>query len=468
MKSGAPTYTSMSTVRRTLLILFVSSAAAFLGSTRGSAQDALPVEYHAVAAGSRVVFAALAQGSNPFTYQWRKNGADLTGEVGLLLVLQDVGPGDSGGYSVVVSNSSGSAASEEVMLAVLLADAPTIVQQPYSQTVNSGKTAVFQTFVSSSFPVTYAWLRNGEALHGQTNSLLVLGDVETSDAGSYSVVVMNVAGSVTSVPATLEVVPAMEQIPSSQISHFAARAALAAGQTLVVGVVMNDGPGKLLVRAAGPALNDFGVSPAMADPRIELHGAGASVFSNDDWPSALANTFAAAGAFAFREGSKDAALVQDVNGESLLHVRGTGPGVVVAEVYPLDQADAPGVRNFSVRHGLRAGDDVLLIGFTLTGDVPKPLLMRAVGPGLGAFEVRDALTNPKLEIYNTAGALVGENDNWDAGLAPLFAEVGAFVLPAESRDAAVLVPLVPGGYTVLVRSADGRGGETMLEVYEVR
>ena len=62
---------------------------------------------------------------------------------------------------------------------------------------------------------------------------------------------------------------------------------------------------------------------------------------------------------------------------------------------------------------------------------------------------------------------VNENDNWGASLAPTFGAVGAFGLTAGSKDAALLVTLQPGGYTVQVSGADGGTGEAIVEIYEV-
>ncbi|MDX2186565.1 MAG: hypothetical protein SFV32_06510 [Opitutaceae bacterium] len=69
-------------------------------------------------------------------------------------------------------------------------------------------------------------------------------------------------------------------------------------------------------------------------------------------------------------------------------------------------------------------------------------------------------------MYNGA-TLVAENDNWDSGLAPVFDEVGAFGWTAGSKDAAVLLELGPGGYTVTVENGDNSGREAVVEVYDV-
>jgi hypothetical protein len=124
--------------------------------------------------------------------------------------------------------------------------------------------------------------------------------------------------------------------------------------------------------------------------------------------------------------------------------------------------------NVSARNRVGTGDDVLIAGFTLAGSGAKPLLIRAVGPGLAAFGVPGTLADPKLEIYNGAGVKVAENDTWDPALAATFGSVGAFALPGGSRDAALRTELPPGSYTALVKGSDGGTGEALIEVYELR
>ena len=59
------------------------------------------------------------------------------------------------------------------------------------------------------------------------------------------------------------------------------------------------------------------------------------------------------------------------------------------------------------------------------------------------------------------------NDDWNASIAPAFSQAGAFPLQAGSLDAAIIVSLAPGSYTVQVRGADGGTGEALIEVYDL-
>lgn len=110
--------------------------------------------------------------------------------------------------------------------------------------------------------------------------------------------------------------------------------------TLIAGfTIAGAGHKRLLVRAVGPALSPWGVSDALADPRLELlDGSGVRVHDNDNWDAAIAPAFAAAGAFALPVGSRDAAMTVNlaVGSYTVQVTRATGStGSVLIEVYEL-------------------------------------------------------------------------------------------------------------------------------------
>jgi hypothetical protein len=127
--------------------------------------------------------------------------------------------------------------------------------------------------------------------------------------------------------------------------------------------------------------------------------------------------------------------------------------------------------NLSTRAYVRTADGALFGGFYVQGPAYKRMLVRAIGPTLGAFGVSDVLRDPILTINSSQG-VVATNDRWEAsaGLSALVAasaSVGAFSLTAGSEDAAVLITLPPGPYTVEVKGKDGGQGIALLEIYEV-
>ena len=186
----------------------------------------------------------------------------------------------------------------------------------------------------------------------------------------------------------------------------------------------------------------------------------------------------AVGAFPLRAGSADAALIATLAPGAYSIVVGGGSGNVLTEVYEyLDPAEVPSVRrltNLSARGTVSAGKP-LTTGFVIAGQGPQRVLLRAVGPTLGTapFNVAGALANPVLTLYRGTSTL-RTNDDWfketeAAVIRDTAAAAGAFALPAQSLDAAMVVYLEPGAYTAQVTSAVANAqGIALVEVYELR
>jgi alpha-tubulin suppressor-like RCC1 family protein len=162
--------------------------------------------------GSEAVFAVVADGTSPLSFQWRKNGVDITGANAPTLKLPATALADAGSYSVAVTNPVGSATSNAATLTVNESGppalvAPTIVTAPASATVNAGNSASFAVAVTGSGPLAYQWHKNGTAIGGAAGAVYTIGAVAAADAGAYTVVITNAAGSATSPAASLTVNP---------------------------------------------------------------------------------------------------------------------------------------------------------------------------------------------------------------------------------------------------------------------
>ena len=160
-----------------------------------------------VVAGSNVTFSVTASGSS-LAYQWRKNGSALADGGNVFdattatLTLSGVTQTDTATYTVVITNFAGSVTSAVATLTVF--DAPTITVQPASKTGFTGDDATFTVTAMGTSPF-YQWRFNGAPISGATASSYTRSSAQASDAGSYSVVVSNLAGSVTSANAILTV-----------------------------------------------------------------------------------------------------------------------------------------------------------------------------------------------------------------------------------------------------------------------
>jgi hypothetical protein len=186
-----------------------------------------------VTAGQTATFSVTAAGTSPLSYQWRKNGAILSGATGASYTTPATTSADNGAqYSVIVLNSVGSVTSNAAMLTV---NTPvTITSQPVSQTVTAGQTATFSVSATGSFSIAYQWRKNGVNISGATAATYTTPVTTTADNGAqFSAVVTSPAGSVTSNSATLTVTAA-STAPS--ITTQPANRTVTAGQTATFSV----------------------------------------------------------------------------------------------------------------------------------------------------------------------------------------------------------------------------------------
>ncbi len=159
-----------------------------------------------VVAGTSVTLTVVASGTAPLSYQWSKGGVALSGATAASYTIAAVTTGDAGSYTCVVTNGAGSATSNAAILTVNAATiAPAITTQPSSVTVTAGATATFTIVASGTGPLSYQWLKSGVVVSGATAASYTIASAQTSNAGNYTCVVTNSAGSATSNPVTLTV-----------------------------------------------------------------------------------------------------------------------------------------------------------------------------------------------------------------------------------------------------------------------
>ncbi len=155
--------------------------------------------------GANATFNIGVTGDAPLSYQWRFAGLNLAGATGSSYTRLNAQPVHEGEYSVVVTNAAGSVTSSVALLTVRVP--PSLAEQPQSQSVFTGGDATFFVTAEGTEPFSYQWRLNGVNIPGATESSYPLINAQTNDAGNYSVVVTNVAGSVTSSNALLTVTP---------------------------------------------------------------------------------------------------------------------------------------------------------------------------------------------------------------------------------------------------------------------
>jgi beta-galactosidase len=158
--------------------------------------------------GQTATFSVAATGSPKLTFQWRRNGAAIAGATAATFTTQVLTGADNGAsFTVVVTNPVNSVTSAAAVLTVNPAVAPTITQPPASVSVRANDAASFDVTVAGTAPFTFQWQFNGANIIGANAATYTVVQVQNGDAGRYTVVVTNGAGSVTSAPATLTIAP---------------------------------------------------------------------------------------------------------------------------------------------------------------------------------------------------------------------------------------------------------------------
>lgn len=270
--------------------------------------------------------------------------------------------------------------------------------------------------------------------------------------------------------------------PEKGLLNISSRARVGLGEHVMISgfVVDGDQDRDILLRSIGPGLEGKITSDFATDPRYSLYSMmDLSVVSdNDNWAdgsrSQLVETVSEQrGAFPLVRNSSDAADIATLSPgvyTAVSSVEGAGDNVALAEVYGENLVNISARANVS-----NSVEGELITGFYLERAEPTTLLIRALGPTLEGLGVADYLQDPVLKIYrmlpNDVSELILENDDWQmsdtASLAEVAAKyVGAAPLLSDSKDAALLVQLPQGLYSVVVSSENGEG-VALAEVYHV-
>jgi len=274
----------------------------------------------------------------------------------------------------------------------------------------------------------------------------------------------------------------------SRLVNMSVQAVVGEGDDILVPGLVVEGtkPKPVLVRTIGPGLQAFGVKDTLASPQMELFrmqdGAGTRLglcnagSARQSVTSALGYSL---GAFDVGPNSQDAAMgallseglfTTQASSNNPVATQRTGKALVeVYDAAPL----TPGSQLVNMSARCRIPPETPAIGgFVIQGTKPMTVLIRAVGPKLTDYKVTGVLADPKLTLFS-GQTVVATNNDWSAdatkaeALRQAFTDTGAFALTEGSKDAALLVTLEPGAYTVWMESADGTSGVSLLELYVV-
>ena len=256
--------------------------------------------------------------------------------------------------------------------------------------------------------------------------------------------------------------------------NISTRLAVGTSDNVLIGgfIVTGNAPKIVIVRAIGPSLVNYGITNPLQDPTLELHDhTGAVIASNDNWMDAPNKQAIIDSGLAPSNNLESAILTTLDPGNYTAIVRGVNntTGVALVEVYDLDtrRLDVSinaQLGNISTRGLVQTGDNVMIGGFIVRGDLPARVIVRATGPSLAQYGITDPLADPTLELHNGNGAVIAFNDNWmDAPNKQAIIDSG--FAPSNNLESAILMTLDPGNYTAIVRGTNDTTGIALVEAY---
>lgn len=460
----------------------------------------------------------------PTTYLWRHDGIYLPDARSPRLEFSALRDDDFGTYELEATNGMGTTVSQVAEVTpVGREEGITISREPEPLHLAAGSAAQLEVRVAGSGQFFYQWFRNGHEIMGANEPNYRISEMSADLMGMYSVEVSNEWGSAIS-----EVVSVSEALPvvtgESRLVNFSARGRiLSTADAMLAGVVLDgDGSSNYYLRMIGSGLESRQTNEFLRGPVIRLRGnEGEQLAVSTDMAGAIDQIplelgRLQAGAFANEFDGSDAVLMATL--DSGVYTLEAGPteegdtGLGMVELYEIGQGENR-IVNVSIRARVGGAHGPLVVGFTLSGDTFRQLLIRAAGPALVDYGVRDVLTDPVIRIdesWDVSSLRFGDiwNDDWgvqpfvpfssestiwltrdsneeekpslpessdSSGYRALIerlnnavTESGAFPFQMESLDSAREDDFEPGSYVLEIDSRDGGEGTVLFELYLLR
>jgi len=275
--------------------------------------------------------------------------------------------------------------------------------------------------------------------------------------------------------------------PAPRLSNISTRAFVQMGDNVLIGgfIIQGSEPKRVIIRAIGPELTQYGVANPLLNPTLELHNrTGTLIASNDNWQHTIIGGIITMNqvqdirnsGYAPGDGRESAIIADLQPGNYTAILRGVNnmTGVALVEVYDLSPGLNSILRNISSRAFVETDENVMIGGFIVQGTQPKRVIIRAIGPELTHYGVANALPDPTLDLHNHTGDLIASNDNWQTTV------IGGIIMqnqvsdiqnsghaPTQASESAIIATLPPGNYTAVVRAKTIIVGVALVEVYDL-
>lgn len=284
--------------------------------------------------------------------------------------------------------------------------------------------------------------------------------------------------------ATYDVFPDGQTVyaPSS-LGNISTRVNVGVSENVLIAgfIIQGTSPKRVMIRAIGPSLTNFGVGNVLSNPQLELHDTSATIALNDNWQTTQVGGVIQGdqvqeiqnSGLAPSDGAESAIIATLNPGSYTAIVRGVGgsTGIGMAEVYDLgERGSGTRLGNISTRGFVQPNDQVMIGGIIVVRQ-PTKVVVRALGPSLRRFGIANALSNPQVELHDANGT-IARNDDWQT------TQIGGVITadqttellnsglaPDDPAESAMIVTLQPGNYTAVLKGVNGTSGVALVEVY---
>ena len=236
-------------------------------------------------------------------------------------------------------------------------------------------------------------------------------------------------------------------------------------EVLIGGFIIFNDSQKVLIRAVGPSL--AGVEGVLADPSLQIinNESQTVVYENDNWTDDISQIQPIIDSGLGGLNTNESAVFKELPpGSYSAIVSGNGQsGIGAVEIYVDHSAGLTGdLVNISTRGRVSSGEEILIGGLIISGDNTKRLLFRGMGPSLVVPGV-PSIANPELLLFDSEGQVIYTNDNWME--ATNWDEIEATLFAPMDSESAMLIELLPGVYTLHLRSVGSQSGIGSVEIY---
>ena len=231
--------------------------------------------------------------------------------------------------------------------------------------------------------------------------------------------------------------------------------------------------GTIAFFAYGPNDSTCGGNPAFTS-FVDVHGDGQ--YNSGPFTPTAAGTYRFIASYGGDVNNKDVTTACNDANESVVVIgptpsptptaTATATATATPSATPTATATATPAKalNLSTRANVQTGDRVVIGGFIITGNNPKAIVVRGLGPSLASFGITDFLADPVLELRDNGGHLITSNDNWkDTQRSQI---EGTVYQPSDDRESVIVVTLPPGAYTALLSGKNQTSGIGTFEVYD--